>query len=73
MFGIGTAELLVIAVIGLIVLGPNKLPGMFSAIGKGIREFRRTLNDVGMDSDSEHKDEPKDGGTGGVTGARGNS
>lgn len=68
MFGIGTAELLVIAVIGLIVLGPNKLPGMFSAIGKGIREFKQTLNEVDRDDDSEPKDQAKDGGTGGGTG-----
>ncbi len=68
MFGIGTAELLVIAVIGLIVLGPNKLPGMFSAIGKGIREFKQTLNEVDRDNDSERKDQPKDGNTGGGTG-----
>ncbi len=68
MFGIGTAELIVIAIIGLIVLGPNKLPGMFNAIGKGIREFRRTLNEVEQDKDSKRKDQLKDGGTGGGTG-----
>jgi len=55
MFGIGTSELLVIVVIGLIILGPSKLPGLFKSIGSGIREFRRSL----LDADKEDGSEPK--------------
>ena len=43
MFGIGTFEMIVIFAIGLIVIGPNKLPGIVRGISKGIREFRRSL------------------------------
>ena len=35
-------HLLVILVLVLIVLGPGKLPEVGSALGKGLREFKRT-------------------------------
>jgi Tat protein translocase TatB subunit len=43
MFGIGTFEMIIILVIALVVVGPNKLPGIVRGISKGIREFRRSL------------------------------
>ena len=41
MFGIGMQELLVIAVIALLVVGPKKLPDIAKALGKGLSEFRK--------------------------------
>ena len=35
-------HLLVLLVIVLIVVGPGKLPDVGSALGKGLREFKRT-------------------------------
>lgn len=46
MFGIGTPELVVIIIVGLIILGPNKLPEIMKSVGKGIAEFRRMSTDV---------------------------
>src|SRR4051812_30874994 len=46
MFGIGMPELLVIMVVGLIVLGPKRLPEVAKALGKGLAEFRRVTGEV---------------------------
>jgi sec-independent protein translocase protein TatA len=46
MFGLGMPELLVILVIGLLFFGPRKLPEIGQAIGKGIRDFKKSMEDV---------------------------
>ena len=46
MFGIGMTELLVIFVIGLVVLGPKRLPELARTLGKSLAEFRRASNDL---------------------------
>ncbi|MGH0029352.1 MAG: Sec-independent protein translocase protein TatB [Myxococcota bacterium] len=46
MFGIGMTELLVIFVIGLVVLGPKRLPELARSLGRGIAEFRRASLDI---------------------------
>jgi len=39
-------ELMVILVIGLLVLGPKRLPGLARSLGKGLAEFRRASTDM---------------------------
>jgi sec-independent protein translocase protein TatB len=46
MFGLGMGEILLIAVIALLALGPDKLPDAARAIGKGIRDLRRQTRDL---------------------------
>jgi sec-independent protein translocase protein TatB len=46
MFGIGMTELMVIFVIGLIVLGPQRLPALAKSLGKSMAEFRRASTDL---------------------------
>ncbi len=51
---VGPLELIVILVIALIVLGPKKLPEVGRSIGKGMREFKESLNgDTDRDDDDE--------------------
>jgi sec-independent protein translocase protein TatB len=53
MFGIGPGEMIILLVILLIAVGPKSMPTFMKAVGKGLREFRRTANDlrqqVGLD------------------------
>ena len=53
MFGIGLPELFIILVIALVVLGPDKLPDLARAIGKGIGEFRRATDDIKQSFNSD--------------------
>ena len=52
----GPLELMVILVIALIVLGPQKLPEAARSVGKGMRELKESLS--GEDDDAE-RDEPR--------------
>ncbi len=46
MFGIGFTELIVIAVVALIFVGPKRLPEVMKQAGKLFVHVRRTANDV---------------------------
>jgi sec-independent protein translocase protein TatB len=46
MFNIGPQELLVILLLALIVVGPQRLPEIARTIGRGMREFRKMQDEV---------------------------
>ncbi len=46
MFGIGMPELILIAVVALIVLGPKKLPELAKSMGKAMREFKKATSEL---------------------------
>jgi sec-independent protein translocase protein TatB len=46
MFGIGFLELVVIAVVALMVFGPQKLPEVMQQIGRFVLQMRRISNQV---------------------------
>ena len=46
MFGIGLPELLIIAALALILIGPKKLPEIAKSLGKTLGELRKATDDV---------------------------
>lgn len=46
MFGIGLSELIVIIIVALIFIGPDKLPQLARTLGKAFSEFRKAGEEV---------------------------
>lgn len=46
MFGMGGSEIIVILVVALIFLGPDKLPDAAKSISKGIRDLKRSTREI---------------------------
>jgi len=49
MFNIGAPELLLIFIIALIVLGPQKLPDLARTLGKVVGEFMKAADEIKAD------------------------
>jgi Tat protein translocase TatB subunit len=46
MFNIGPAELIVILMVALLIVGPKRLPEVGKSVGKALREIRRQTDEV---------------------------
>ena len=46
MFDIGFTELLIVAIVGLLVIGPERLPGAVRTGGAWLSRIRRGFNDI---------------------------
>jgi sec-independent protein translocase protein TatA len=55
---IGPMELVVVAIIALLVVGPKRLPEVGKSLGKGIREFKDSISGDSRDDDDEHDVSP---------------
>ena len=49
MFGFGFPEIIIILVIILLVFGAGKLPEIMGSIGKGIKDFKKTMKEPDKD------------------------
>ena len=66
MFGLGFGEIILVLVVALLVLGPEKLPALAKTLGKGMREFRRAasefqrgFNDMEQEANRAMTEKPK--------------
>jgi sec-independent protein translocase protein TatA len=53
----GPLELMVILVVALVFLGPQRLPEVARSVGKGMRELKDSLQGIGDDEDPYAADE----------------
>jgi sec-independent protein translocase protein TatB len=58
-FGIGFGEILLIVIVALIVMGPQKMPGVARTIGKTIAAFKKASSDLTSQVTSELEIEEK--------------
>jgi Tat protein translocase TatB subunit len=59
-FGMGLMEILIILVVGLIALGPAKLPQVARNLGKGISALRKATTDLTAEVTKEFDDLDKE-------------
>ncbi|MGE5437130.1 MAG: twin-arginine translocase TatA/TatE family subunit [Syntrophothermus sp.] len=55
MFNMGSTEIMLIVLVILLLFGAKKIPELAQGIGKGMREFKKSLKDV----DEAIKEDPK--------------
>lgn len=55
MFGMGVGEMMVIAGMAFLFLGPKKLPELGSAIGKGIKNFKDGMKNLDINQGEKNE------------------
>lgn len=59
MFGLGSTEVLVIAIVILLLFGGKKIPELMKGLGKGVKSFKDGMNGVDNE-DANNKNEDSD-------------
>ena len=57
--GFGVPELLIVLLIVLVFFGAGKLPEIGSALGKGIRGFKKSVDEGGPEEEGESQTKPE--------------
>jgi sec-independent protein translocase protein TatA len=58
-FGLGMGELILVMLVLLLVFGAKRLPELGGGLGKGIREFKRSMREINSEIERVG-DEPKE-------------
>ena len=61
MFDIGWTEMLVVAIVAILFVGPKELPGMLRSFGKAVKKVRMLAGDFQRQFDDALKDAELDG------------
>lgn len=59
MFGLGTPEIILIAIVILVLFGAKKIPELMQGLGKGVKEFKKASSEIKNDLDSNNEDKEK--------------
>ncbi len=59
MFGLGTQELLLIALIVLLLFGAKRIPELMKGLGQGVKSFKEGMKE-GKDDNQKMKDDSKE-------------
>ena len=63
MFGLGTPEILLIALVVLLLFGGKKIPELMKGLGKGVKSFKegmKGLEDVNEDTEKKTDEAKKE-------------
>jgi sec-independent protein translocase protein TatA len=60
MFGLGSSEIILIAIVILVLFGAKKSPDMMQGLGRGIREFKKASRDIEEDVMRPTEERPKE-------------
>ena len=59
--GVGTQEILLIALIVLLLFGGKKIPEMMRGLGKGVKSFKDGMNGIGDNNNEDvHSEQDKE-------------
>lgn len=59
MFGLGTPEIILIAIVILVLFGAKKIPELMQGLGKGVKEFKKASSEIKNDLNSNEEDKEK--------------
>jgi sec-independent protein translocase protein TatA len=60
MFGLGTPEIILIAIVILVLFGAKKIPELMQGLGKGVKEFKKASSEIKEDLHSTEDDKKKE-------------
>lgn len=60
MFGIGFTELILILIVALIFIGPDKLPGIAKALGRAYTEFKKAGEELKRNIAESEPEKPEE-------------